>query len=317
MLAIAAKSGFLGNRLLVFSHFIAFAIDQQDQVVNLAFDEYAQYFKGTVHNPICRYPALPIPLPSPPWLRRRIQTWSNQQIQKDSIPQLEIRRDRPFNWSNSIIQEQYCRDQFQLVHGWLYRDGWYLDEMPRLAKHRSAIVEYFQPLDIYQERIDALIQPLRDAHDLLIGIHIRRGDYQGHQGGRYFYDVDDYVNLMRHLVTEHGDRKVHFLICSNETIPADQLTGISYSFGLGDLIEDLYSLSACDYLAGPPSTFSMWASFYGDRPLYMMIDPKAKPDLSHFVHCTQWQGQFHANEDWSKTFWEWTDSRAATSTVCT
>jgi Glycosyl transferase family 11 len=305
MLAIAAKSGFLGNRLLVFSHFIAFAIDQQDQVANIAFDEYAPYFKGTVHNPICRYPALPIPLPSPAWLRRRIYTWGNQQLQNSRIPRLEIRRDRPFNWSNPLIQEQYQPDRLQLVHGWLYRDGWYVEELSRLAKHRSAIVEYFQPLDVYQARINAFIQPLRNAHDLLIGIHIRRGDYQGHQDGRYFYELADYVNLMRHLVTQFADRKVHFLICSNEVIPEDQLTGISYSFGLGELIEDLYSLSACDYLAGPPSTFSMWASFYGDRPLYMMIDPTIKPDISQFVHFTQWQGIFHAHEDWGKNSWTW------------
>ena len=32
-------------------------------------------------------------------------------------------------------------------------------------------------------------------------------------------------------------------------------------------IEDLYALSLCDYILGPPSTFSMWASFYGKKPL--------------------------------------------------
>jgi hypothetical protein len=110
---------------------------------------------------------------------------------------------------------------------------------------------------------------------------------------------------MQHLVAEHAGRKVHFLICSNETIPADQLTGLSYSFGLGDLIEDLYNLSECNYNAGPPSTFSMWASFYGDRLLYLMIDPTIKPDMSHFVQFTQWHGKFHANEDWGKNSWTW------------
>ena len=33
------------------------------------------------------------------------------------------------------------------------------------------------------------------------------------------------------------------------------------------MIEDVYALSQCDYILGPPSTFSMWASFIGDVPL--------------------------------------------------
>ena len=30
---------------------------------------------------------------------------------------------------------------------------------------------------------------------------------------------------------------------------------------------DLYGLAACDYIIGPPSTYSHWASFWGKGPL--------------------------------------------------
>lgn len=33
------------------------------------------------------------------------------------------------------------------------------------------------------------------------------------------------------------------------------------------IVEDLYALSRCNYIMGPPSTFTMWASFIGDVPL--------------------------------------------------
>ena len=38
----------------------------------------------------------------------------------------------------------------------------------------------------------------------------------------------------------------------------------------GNAVEDLYMLSVCDYLIGPPSTYSLVASMYKDVPLYRM-----------------------------------------------
>jgi hypothetical protein len=35
---------------------------------------------------------------------------------------------------------------------------------------------------------------------------------------------------------------------------------------------DLYSLARCDYVFGPPSTYSQWASFYGNKPLLHVFD---------------------------------------------
>lgn len=48
------------------------------------------------------------------------------------------------------------------------------------------------------------------------------------------------------------------------------------------IIEDMYSLAECDYIIGPPSTYTMWASFYGEVPLYMVDNPSLKPVLSDF-----------------------------------
>jgi hypothetical protein len=47
MLIISAKSGQLGNRLLLFANFIAWAIEHNLTVLNPAFDEYAEFFVGT------------------------------------------------------------------------------------------------------------------------------------------------------------------------------------------------------------------------------------------------------------------------------
>ncbi|MCC8145120.1 MAG: glycosyltransferase, partial [Bacteroidales bacterium] len=46
-------------------------------------------------------------------------------------------------------------------------------------------------------------------------------------------------------------------------------------FVSGNPGEDLYALSTCDYIIGPPSTFSLMAAFYEDANLYWIMDKNA------------------------------------------
>jgi hypothetical protein len=60
---------------------------------------------------------------------------------------------------------------------------------------------------------------------------------------------------------------VAFLVCSNEPVaPLLSLEGLKVFEGPGTAIGDLYALAGCDKLMGPPSTFSLWASYWGGRP---------------------------------------------------
>ena len=55
-LIIVNKPGQLGNRLFVFSHFIAFAIENEYKIINPSFDEYADYFELFRNNNFIKYP---------------------------------------------------------------------------------------------------------------------------------------------------------------------------------------------------------------------------------------------------------------------
>ena len=71
------------------------------------------------------------------------------------------------------------------------------------------------------------------------------------------------------------DRNVRFLICSNEDgIDKELLKMVSdtniFSIENTNGITDLYALSKCDYIIGVPSSYSQWASFMGDVPLYLI-----------------------------------------------
>ena len=74
-----------------------------------------------------------------------------------------------------------------------------------------------------------------------------------------------------------------FLICSDEPQHGGDFARMNVHFGTGHAIEDLYALARCDYLIGPPSTFSAWASFYGKVPLYFIEDVRYCPYLTEFT----------------------------------
>ena len=50
----------------------------------------------------------------------------------------------------------------------------------------------------------------------------------------------------------------------------------------GHLIEDLYCLAKCDYLMGPNSTYTSWASIYGNVPLCHLQEREQVLQLSDF-----------------------------------
>lgn len=74
---------------------------------------------------------------------------------------------------------------------------------------------------------------------------------------------------MDRMVNQLSGKKVGFLVCSNATQPADAFTGLVWHNGLGTEIGDLIALASCDYNIGPASTYSEWASLYGDVPRFV------------------------------------------------
>lgn len=305
MLVISDKSGQLGNRLLQFANFIAFAIENRLTVLNPAFDDYGEFFESTAKDFLCRYPTLPLAIRGNKWLRRKYYDYNRYLVETGRFNTINIKRDQPFNFTKSNVSEQ-LKPGINFFQGWLYCDGWFVSETGNLHKHSAAIRTYFKPLKIHQTNVSKLISSIRSQTDILVGIHIRQGDYQRHRGGRYFYQLEQYIKVMESARSLFPNKKVTFLICSNAKQEEQQLENFSYVFGNNHIIEDMYSLAECDYIIGPPSSYSMWASFYGERPLYMIRDVNKALEIKDFIHFQQWEGIFHYNEDLNRISWEWT-----------
>lgn len=89
--------------------------------------------------------------------------------------------------------------------------------------------------------------------------------------GVYHFENSVYKNYMDMIdieISNKENKEVSFLICSAEKIDVHDFPGLDcFQIPSSTSIEDLYCLSLCNYIIGPPSTFSMWASFYGKVPL--------------------------------------------------
>ena len=105
---------------------------------------------------------------------------------------------------------------------------------------------------------------------MVVGIHIRRGDYATWNDGRFFYSLEEYHEFMLRIQQLYSRKRVAFFISSNEDFSLNLFEGcICRRFGKepSGAILDLYTLSLCDRIIGPFSSYSRWASFIGEVPL--------------------------------------------------
>lgn len=177
-------------------------------------------------------------------------------------------------------------------------EGWYAYWPDLFLKYKEEIVSLFAFDERVKVRPDRLMASL-PACDLRLGVHVRRGDYRTFHGGRFFYTDEQYIALVRQFLALHPGRRVQVFVCGNErsldraayreafaanaatitNMPggsadgsSDAATVTDISFPCGNPGEDLYLLSRCDFLIGPPSTFSLVASMYRNVPLCWVKD---------------------------------------------
>ena len=290
MIVIVQPAGQLGNRLILFAHLIAFAREHRLKLVNLAFEEYAPLFPATQADLFCRYPPTRSLLrPNPKrrhWLRR-LGMRLLREAEAGRLPFVSACRlpdDTSFSLDTAFAK--MARRRVVLVGGWLIR------RPQGLTEEAPAVRDYFRPLPSVENKVKQTIQSARAGHDLLIGVHLRGGDYRNYAGGRYFYTTAQYASFLTQATALFAPRRPAFLLCSNEPQDAEAFARFSVTFGAGDLIEDLYALAACDYLIGPPSTFTVWASFYGSVPLCHVYDPATALTPE----------SFHLRQPWGRLF---------------
>lgn len=153
-----------------------------------------------------------------------------------------------------------------------------------LLEDKTELRRIFLPNNDIRHKVNSLFEEYRVGRSLIVGVHIRRGDYKTFIGGRFYYENSVYEQRMAEIVELCKDRDICFYLASNEDIP-ESLTKKFKSFSIpkANTAEDLYALSKCDILLGPPSTFTGWASYLNDIPIYYIYDKnKTIKSLDYF-----------------------------------
>jgi len=276
---IARPEGQLGNRLFLSAHFLAFAAEHSCRLINPAFAEYAEYFVGTDPDPWGSYPPDEKRVAFPGFLRkifphlldRVAELLARSRLRPAGWASLDITRshdpaDTDYPLDSPAFLQLLQAHRNVLVRGWKFR----CHEL--VAKHRSLIHQFFSPVPSIAAAVRSCVNVARGDGGFLLGVHVRQGDYQNWQGGKYYFSLAQYVDWMRQAMALHSDKPVRFLVCSNSQFTPGDFAGLPVSFGPGDPAGDLYALAACDALMAPPSTFSLWASHYGKIPLHMLLE---------------------------------------------
>lgn len=233
------------NRLWTYVSSVAQCIAERRHMVIIFFDWTIEDFPNLLHAKFIHYPLWH------KWYLERGNGWNNY---------------KGLTWK--VTHNKTWDKIFKFLgftKGWQTRtDTRYLKQtMPELKR-------IFRPKDEIMQKAEAMIAGLRQESDLVVGVHIRRGDYATWNEGRFFYELEDYHQFMLRIRQLYADRRVSFFISSNEDFPLNIFEGCRCRrFGKepSGAILDLYTLSLCDRITGPFSSYSRWASFIGEVPL--------------------------------------------------
>lgn len=170
-------------------------------------------------------------------------------------------------WANKFYCSRIGRF-LGFISGWPMRG-----ETKNLLDDKEVLRKIFLPNKPIVQTINQLFVKYRQQYDIIIGIHIRRGDYATFMNGKYMYNFTDYEQKMYEIKQLHKNKRTCFYIASNEKVPSTIIKREDVvHIDLANTATDLYGLSQCDKIIGPPSTFSRWASYLYDVPLYFIFD---------------------------------------------
>jgi hypothetical protein len=279
--------GRLGNQLIISAHLMAFAKKNHCHLLNLGLTRYAGFFNGSRNSLVfCSYPPHSRTItyvlgPRLVWGCRRYFSRLLVRIFKKLyrwhlIPDSWI---IDFGDDHSLIPDNLARLQCRILESrcFLFMMGWSFRDVESVKEFASEIKEYFKTNNPYLSNVRDYENTLRVHKKILVGIHLRRGDYQKWQGGKFFYPLELYARVISCLQQQLIENNPQFVVVSDSMDDATKLSELCSELGVvtrsGVDIEDMYFLSRCDYLVGPPSTFSKCASFLGDKPVLVLDRP--------------------------------------------
>ena len=263
LIIVSDKYGRLGNRLYLFSQFIIFCKKYNYELWIPGFYEYKRYFskkynlllfQSSINNYLSfineedfYYSIVRVThfIKSLKFFRQIVLTF---QSDKDGNP-----------W------ERILNNKFPVV----FFEGFIFFKYKLDAGNNFELIkDIFQPASRFRKEIIEPIHSLRKDNDIICGILIRQTDYISWLKGKYFFETCDYINCINIISSVLYKYRIGFFIATDQKQNENLFLNINCILRIGEPIENLYTLSYCDFLVGPPSSFIGWSAFYGQKDLF-------------------------------------------------
>lgn len=241
------------NRLWTYVASVAQCVAEHKKMVILFYDWTIEDFPNLLHSKYIWFPLWH------KWYLERGNGWNNYKGLTWKVTHNK-RWDKIFKF-------------FGCTKGWQTRT-----DTRYLAQTKKELQRIFRPKEEIMQKAEGLVAEMRQTADLVVGVHIRRGDYATWNNGRFFYELEEYHQFMLRVKELYKERRVAFFISSNESFDLSLFKDCDcHRFGKepSGAILDLYTLSVCDRIIGPFSSYSRWASFIGEVPL-CFLESKAQ-----------------------------------------
>lgn len=240
------------NNLLQYAHVYAWGREHGRKVISMRFSYKYQYFR------ICH-----TPLTGFGWY-----LFAKYLSALGLMPTANFKRAE---CNHEALERKMLRHKHIVVSGWHVR---FYD---LFLKYRSEICDLFTIDDIYTNPVREKMLQVEggDNNVVRLGVHIRRGDYAQWKDGIYCYDDETYARYINRFAALHDGEDIHVFLSTNDPDVVEEkyqemCPNVHIHYLRGNSPQDLFMLSECDYVIGPPSTFSLVAIMYRDIPLYRM-----------------------------------------------
>lgn len=254
------------NRFWGYLDSVAWAILNKRKVIILHWDPNIKYYRRLMNSPYVSFPFYSVSF---------VKKFGDKKAQKyvywlyDNIF---------FYWFFANFRSVF--GIIQIVRGWNTRNN-----LENHQKAGKAVYDLFLPNEDIIKEVCCKFEIARKESDIIVGVHIRKGDYQEWLDGKYFFEDGTYESFMAQIEQDLAPQKVTFFISTNGDV-SDVIKKKHTTLRIenGNMAHDLYGLSICDYIIGPPSTFSKWAALTGHVPLCHVYDPTKPILLDDFTY---------------------------------
>ena len=266
MIVLLRGYGGHSNRLLQNLHLEAFCLEHGIRFANPALSDICRYYVSPVRSDM------------------RAAAW----VARAAL------RLRQRGWLARVITFEKDVDNAELLLARgegrvLYVEGWAFRARALTKKYQEHFAAKYSLKPEYysgNSTLERIISVNRDQR-AVVAVHIRRGDYKSWRDGVFYFEdnvYERYMDGMAEVIKTQLGKETVFVICSDAKTSFVDSARVIVSENPWYL--DHHLMSRCDYIIGPPSTFTTWASYVGRTRLFIFRDASGEIDVRRFRYSS-------------------------------